>query len=129
MCLIFLDSSVALVCSEVGNILFTLSGHHVLTSLPSFENKNLLHADPQNMTIGSPKSEVLKTLEEYWVMRSKMKLSGFPFQPDDRKAKLSPITGYPILPGGRLGLIMRQACLKKRMKRERVERKRSMRKR
>ncbi|WVZ07289.1 hypothetical protein V8G54_020635 [Vigna mungo] len=102
MFLNFLPSPLLLLSSVDGNILFTLSGHQNMTSLFSFENKNLLHAAPQAITVFCPKIEVLNTLEEYFAMRSYMNFSGFPFHHNDINSMLSPTTGNPIFPGGKL---------------------------
>ena len=82
-----------------------------MTCLFSLENKNLLHAAPQKITVGSPKMEVLNTLEEYSVMRSEKNFSGSPFRPADRNSRLSPITGNPAFPGGKLGTLNGERCL------------------
>lgn len=85
-----------------GNSLSTEAGHQAWTSLFSLVNKNLLPAAPQKTAVGSPKREVLKTLEEYLVIRSNMNFSGWPFHPEERNSRLSPMTGHPVLPGGAL---------------------------
>ena len=72
----FLASDWADVGLEEGNTLLTELGHHVVTSLFSFENKNLLLAEPQNTAAGSPSREVLKTSVWNFVIRSKMNFSG-----------------------------------------------------
>lgn len=85
-----------------GNSLSTEAGHQAWTSLFSLVNKNLLPATPQNTAAGSPKREVLKTVEEYFVIRSNMDFSGWPFHPQERNSRLSPMNGHPVLPGGAL---------------------------
>lgn len=91
--LIFFDSSLELLWVELGKTLLTDSGHQAVTSLFSLENKNLLHVGPQKTAAGCPRSEVLKTSDENLVMRSKMNFSGWPFHPEDKNSRLSPIMG------------------------------------
>lgn len=74
-----------------------------MTYLFSLENKNLWDAAPQNTATGSAKRLVLKTWEEYFLVRSKMNFSGWPFLPVDKKWRVSPMNGRPIFPGGRFG--------------------------
>ncbi|EYU25511.1 hypothetical protein MIMGU_mgv1a014435mg [Erythranthe guttata] len=78
----------------------TSSWNHTLTSLFSFENKNLLPLAPQKTAAFSPTRWVRKTLDEYLAMRSKTNFSGWPFHPAQRKWRLSPTKGHPVFPGG-----------------------------
>lgn len=90
-----------LVWREVGKTLLTELGHQAVTSLFSFENKNLLPAGPQTMATGSPRIRVLKHSWEYLSIRSITNFSGWPFHPVDKNSKVSPRKGHPDLPGGR----------------------------
>ena len=76
-------------------------GHQVERFFLSL-NSDLFAEAPQNTTMFSPNSEVLKRSCEYFLILSLKKISWVPLLLAVANSNVSPMTGHPFVPGGNL---------------------------